>query len=173
MKLRYLVKGLPGHPLHPPLTDVTIGTYTLATALGCASVIGVSHIQAAHGWWLALVAGLCFTVPTAFTGLVEWLSMERGTALWRTATTHLLVMVTATVIFLIACILGHSGYKVGAVDTAPFILTLVAFATMAVGGWFGGTIVFVYGMRVLNLVTEPAKRAFAPVPKPEKELAEK
>jgi hypothetical protein len=28
MKLSYLVKGLPGHPLHPPLTDATIGIYT-------------------------------------------------------------------------------------------------------------------------------------------------
>jgi hypothetical protein len=33
MKLSYLVKGFPGHPLHPPLTDVTIGLYTGATAL--------------------------------------------------------------------------------------------------------------------------------------------
>src|SRR2546421_8980522 len=24
MKLSYLLRGLPGHPLHPPLTDVTI-----------------------------------------------------------------------------------------------------------------------------------------------------
>ncbi len=30
MKLSYLVKGLPGHPLHPPLTDATIGIYTAA-----------------------------------------------------------------------------------------------------------------------------------------------
>jgi len=33
MKLSYLLKGLPGHPLHPPLTDATIGAYTAATAL--------------------------------------------------------------------------------------------------------------------------------------------
>jgi hypothetical protein len=26
MKLSYLWRGLPGHPLHPPLTDATIGT---------------------------------------------------------------------------------------------------------------------------------------------------
>ncbi len=173
MKLRYFVNGLPGHPLHPPLTDATLGTYTVATALGCASVIGVSHIQAAHGWWLALVAGLVFTVPTALTGLIDWLSIEWGTPLWRTATFHLAAMVSAAVLFLIACLLGHDGYTRGAVETGPFILTLAAFATMTLGGWFGGTIVFVHGMRVLNLVTEPAKRAFAPVPKPEKELAEK
>jgi hypothetical protein len=28
MRLSYLVKGLPAHPLHPPLTDATIGIYT-------------------------------------------------------------------------------------------------------------------------------------------------
>jgi hypothetical protein len=41
-----------------------------------------------------------------------------------------------------------------------------------VGGWLGGAIVFVHGMRVLNLVTEPAARAASPLPKPEKEQAE-
>jgi hypothetical protein len=31
MKLSYLVNGLPGHPLHPPLTDATIGICSGAT----------------------------------------------------------------------------------------------------------------------------------------------
>jgi hypothetical protein len=34
MKLSYVVKGFPGHPLHPPLTDATIGVYTGATLGG-------------------------------------------------------------------------------------------------------------------------------------------
>jgi hypothetical protein len=33
MKLGYLVKGFPGHPLHPPLTDATIGA-SLAAIFG-------------------------------------------------------------------------------------------------------------------------------------------
>ena len=40
---------------------------------------------------------------------------------------------------------------------------------LAVGGWLGGTIVFHYGMRVLNLVEEPASRATSPIPRPEEE----
>jgi hypothetical protein len=32
--LSYLRRGLPGHPIHPPLTDVTIGAYTGATVMG-------------------------------------------------------------------------------------------------------------------------------------------
>jgi hypothetical protein len=44
---------------------------------------------------------------------------------------------------------------------------------LAGGGLVGGTIVFVHGMRVLNLVDEPARRAVTPLPQPEKEAAER
>ena len=49
MKLRYLIRGLPGHPLHPPLTDATIGAYTVATALGFGELVrpwlGIENID--------------------------------------------------------------------------------------------------------------------------------
>ena len=172
MKLSYLLKGLPGHPLHPPLTDATIGAYTAATALACASVLGVSEDQAAHAWWLALVAALVFSGGAAATGFIDWLSIEWGTSLWRTATLHMGAMLTATVLFVIAVVAGHSGYTHAAVETGPFILTLAGFAMLTLGGWLGGTVVFVHGMRVLSLVQEPTKRAVSPTPKPEKEMAE-
>jgi uncharacterized membrane protein len=172
LKLSYLIRGLPGHPLHPPLTDATIGAYTAAVAAGFASIVGIAHVPASHAWWLALVIGLIFTVPTALTGLADWLTIEAGTPLWRTATSHMIAMVTATVFFLIAASLGHKGYTHNAVHTGPFILTLIGFASMTLGGWLGGAIVYVHGMRVLNLVEEPAQRAASPVPKPEKEQAE-
>ena len=171
-KASYLARGLPGHPLHPPLTDATIGAYTAAAVMGFASIIGVAEKSAAHGWWLALVVGLIFTVPTALTGLADWLTIQSGTQLKRTATTHALAMVTATVLFLIAALVGHKGYKHGAVDTGPYVLTLLGFLAMTAGGWLGGAITYVHGMRVLNLVEEPASRAASPVPKPEKEQAE-
>jgi uncharacterized membrane protein len=172
VKLSYLIRGLPGHPIHPPLTDAAIGAYTAATVMGFASIIGVAHKGASHGWWLALVVGLIFTVPTALTGLADWLVIEPGTPLKRTATSHLIAMVTATVFFLIAALIGHKGYQASAVRTGPYVLTLIGFASMTVGGWLGGAIVYVHGMRVLNLVDEPAQRAASPLPKPEKEQAE-
>jgi uncharacterized membrane protein len=172
VKLSYLIRGLPGHPLHPPLTDGTIGAYTVAAVTGFASIVGVAEKGAAHAWWLALVVGLIFTVPTALAGLADWWTISPGTPLKRTATMHLIAMVTATVFFLIAALIGHKGYTHGAVDTAPYILTLIGFASMTVGGWLGGAIVYVHGMRVLNLVTEPTARAASPLRKPEKEQAE-
>jgi uncharacterized membrane protein len=171
VKLSYLIKGLPGHPLHPPLTDATIGIYTFATAAAFADVTGISNHAASQGWWLALVLGLIVTVPTALTGLVEWLSIEWGSPLWKTATSHMLAMVTATVFFGLAALFGHDDFRAGSLTGGSFILTLVGFLLLTLGGWLGGTIVFVHGMRVLNLLHEPAGRAASPVPKPEKEAA--
>jgi uncharacterized membrane protein len=172
VKLSYLVRGLPGHPLHPPLTDATIGIYTFATIAAVFDAFGWSNTTAAHGWWLALLAGLAFTVPTALTGLADWLTITRGTELWKTATSHLAAMVTATVFFGIAALIGHDDWKAGNVHGAPLVLTIVGFLTLVLGGWLGGAIVFTHGMRVLKLVDEPMERAVSPLPLPEKERAE-
>ena len=166
-----LVTGLPGHPTHPPLTDVVIGLYSGAAAFAVLSAVGVSEENFAIAWWLALVAGLVVTVPTAGTGVLDWLKISRGTPLWRTATAHMVAMVTATVVFLVAAILGHGGYVDREVTTGALVLTLLGFAVLTLGGWLGGTVVYVHGMRVLNLVDEPAHRAVAPVATPEKERA--
>jgi uncharacterized membrane protein len=171
MKLSYLFKGLPGHPLHPPLTDAAIGIYTAAAAFGVLSALGVSEGNTAKAWWLALVAGLVVTGPTALTGLIDWLGMTWWTPLWRTATLHLLSMVTATAFFLLAAIFGHGGYVDDQVTSGSLVLTLIGFGMLTLGGWLGGTVVFVHGMRVLDLVEEPAARAVAPVPTPEKKAA--
>jgi hypothetical protein len=98
--------------------------------------------------------------------------MEWGTPLWRTTTWHAVVNATASVFFVLAILLGHSHYRHGLVGTWPFILTLIGWLFLTVGGWLGGTITFVHGMRVLNLQTEPAARAAAPIAYPEKEKAE-
>ena len=171
MKLSYLVKGFPGHPLHPPLTDATIGIYTVATSFAVFSKLGVSEENLATAWWLALIAGLIVTGPTALTGLADWLAISRRTPLWRTATLHLTSMVTATVFFLLAAIVGHGDYVDRAVGSAGLVLTLIGFAFLTLGGWLGGAIVFTHGMRVLELVDEPTRRAVVPG-HPEKEQAE-
>jgi uncharacterized membrane protein len=172
MKLSYLWRGLPGHPLHPPLTDATIGTYTFATLAGLAEVLGITQNSGAYGWWIALIAGLIFTVPTALTGFADWLTIEWGSELWKTATAHMAAMVTATIFFALAAIFGHGQYTHGDVSSGAFVLTVIGFLTLTLGGWLGGAVVYVHGMRVLNLVKEPADRAVAPVPHAEKEMAE-
>jgi uncharacterized membrane protein len=172
MRPSYLVKGFPGHPLHPPLTDATVGIYTLAAILAVLSAFGVSQENVTKGWWLALVVGLVVTAPTAVTGTIDWLDISPGTPLWRTATVHGASMFTAAVVFFVTAIVGHGDYLRGEVSTRSLVLTLGGFALLTLGGWLGGTVVFVHGMRVLNLVEEPSARAIVPGA-PEKEGAER
>ena len=149
-KPSYLIHGLPGHPLHPPLTDATIGTYTFATVAAVLSELGVAEHGLAQAWWLALIVGLVVTVPTALTGLADWLLITWGSPLWKTATLHLTAMVTASVFFLFAAIFGHSGYTERDLTTGAFLLTLAGFVLLTSGGWLGGSIVFRYGMREIG-----------------------
>ena len=167
-----LWRGLPGHPIHPPFTDITIGTYTFALVAAAADVLGISTNAASHAWWLALVFGLISTLLTATTGFADWLRIPSGTPLWRTATAHMVAMLLASAVFLAAVVAGKGSFDSGNVETGPFVLTIAAFLLLTVGGWLGGSVVFVHGMRVLNLVDEPARRAAAPVATPEKREAE-
>jgi uncharacterized membrane protein len=158
----FLLRGLPGHPLHPPLTDATIGAYTFAVVAALLDVLGITETAAAQAWWLALLVGIVISLATAATGLADWVKIESRTPLWRTATTHMVVMLLATAVFLATIIVGKASYDDGDLTTGALVLTLVAYGLLAFGGWAGGAIVFVHGMRVLNLVEEPAKRAVAP-----------
>jgi uncharacterized membrane protein len=170
--LSFLWRGLPGHPLHPPLTDLVIGAYAFAALAATADVLGISEAAATHAWWLAVFGGLLFTVPTAITGFADWLQIQTGTPLWRTATAHMIVNLTGSAVFLAALLVGKESFDSGDITAGPYVLTLVGLATIWLGGWLGGSIVFVHGMRVLNLLDEPARRAAAPVATPEKKEAE-
>lgn len=144
-----LIRGLPGHPLHPPLTDATIGMFVLAAGLAIIGKAGGIELAAAKGMWLALIGGLIVAVPTATTGMVDWLSIEWGSPRWRTATLHLTAMVSSVALFALAAWRQYHGYQHGHVTTGGLILTLCGAAVLTLGGWLGGSLVFVHGTRVL------------------------
>ncbi len=105
--------------------------------------------------------------------MVDWLKISPGTPLKRTATSHLIAMVAATVFFLITALVGYGDGMDGVVGSGALILNLIAFGLLTLGGWLGGAVVFTYGMRVLDLAEEPASRAASPIPHREEEAAEK
>jgi uncharacterized membrane protein len=167
------LRGFPGHPSHPPLTDVTIGAYTFATVAAVLSKAGVAEHGFAQAWWLALLIGAISSVLTVLTGFLDWLQISRDTPLWRTATLHAISNATASVFFVIAIIVGHDDYAAKAVGSGGLILTILGFVFLTVGGTIGGSITYVHGMRVLNLVDEPTRRAVVPGTHEEKERAAK
>jgi uncharacterized membrane protein len=148
-KAPVLLHGLPGHPLHPPLTDATIGMFVLAAGLAVLGALGAIGEAAGKACWLALVGGLIVAVPTAATGFADWVRLEWGSARWRTATLHLTAMVTAVVLFAVAAWLQHRGYLRGDVTAGGLVFSILGLIALTAGGWLGGAIVFVHGFRVL------------------------
>jgi uncharacterized membrane protein len=148
-RIAVLLRGLPGHPLHPPLTDATIGMFVFATAAAVVGYAGAIEDKVGPASWLALIAGLGVAVPTAATGFVDWLYLEWGSARWRTATWHLTAMVSAVTLFALAAWRQYPGYQHGDVTLGGLVLSLAGLVVLTVGGWLGGSIVFVHGNRVV------------------------
>jgi uncharacterized membrane protein len=152
----------PGKPLHPPLTDASIGSYTAGVAMLVLGALGVEEEQMAHGALLAISFGLILAAPTALTGLLDWLDIPKGTPARTIATIHLVVMVAATVVFASTWLAQLDGYNDDEVRGPALALGLAAFALLAAGGNIGGANVFVYGIRVLKAENTPPKKALNP-----------
>ena len=73
---------------------------------------------------------------------------------------------------MLAIVFGHDDYTARVVGTPTLILTIVGFLLLTAGGTMGGSLAYVYGMRVLNLVEEPAAKAIVPSLDEEKKAAE-
>lgn len=157
-----LMRGFAGKPSHPPLTDASIGAYTVGVAMLVLGGLGVEEEQMAHGSLLAISGGLALALPTALTGILDWLGIQKGTPLRTTATVHLIVMLTATTLFALTWATQLDGYKDDEIKTLALVLGLGAEALLTLGGYIGGSIVFVYGMRVVGRRDTPVDEALIP-----------
>jgi uncharacterized membrane protein len=158
-----LVKGSPGKPAHPPLTDASIGAYTVGVAMLVAGALGFQEEQMAHGSLLAISFGLILAIPTAVTGLLDWLDLPKGSPARTVATLHLFAMVTATVLFAVTWLLQRPGYDDDEVRTLALVVGLISEGVLAAGGNIGGANVFVYGIRVLKRPQTPVAEALNPL----------
>ena len=101
-------------------------------------------------------------VPTAVTGLLDWLALDRRAPARTVATVHLVVMLVATVLFAATWIAQLDGYREEEVRMLALILGAAAEALLTVGGYLGGTLAFVYGVRVLKRPQTRALDAVVP-----------
>ena len=125
-----------GHPLHPLLTDVPIGAWTMAAVLDLAG--GPRTARAAD---VLVAAGLAAAVPTAATGLNDWSDTQgadrRIGLVHATANSVALTFYAAS---LAARLRGRRG--------AGRALALVGYGCVTGGGYLGGHLVFARGVNV-------------------------
>jgi nitrite reductase/ring-hydroxylating ferredoxin subunit/uncharacterized membrane protein len=148
-----------GHPLHPAITDITIGAYTAAVALDVlfffnSQTLGSSRVANDPGFTRApdfiLIVAFVSSLIAIASGLTDWkdtFGEER-----RTGMLHGLIMVVATVLFAASIILRLPGGIQGTeLRMLAIGLSAVGWVVMLVGAFFGGEMPYGYGTQVNRL----------------------
>jgi nitrite reductase/ring-hydroxylating ferredoxin subunit/uncharacterized membrane protein len=132
-----------GHKLHPALTDLPIGAWTMASALDMTA--GPAGADAAR----RLVGlGVIATLPTAAAGATDW-SVSYG-AEQRVGLVHALANVTATVAQAASWVARRKGLRVTGMALSGVGLGIAAFAAH-----LGGHLVLARGVGVSHTAFEP------------------
>ena len=127
-----------GHPLHPALTDVPIGSYTAATVL---DLVGGERFEDAVEKLLAL--GILTTLPTASAGMADW-SDTYGPE-QRIGLVHAAANVAALCLFAGSLAARRQGSR-----ALGRTLGLAGMTTLLTGGYLGGHLTFAEGVGVNN-----------------------
>jgi uncharacterized membrane protein len=146
---------LRGHPIHPLLVPLTVGTFAAAVIADIGFAATHDPFWARSAAWLlptSLVAGCA----TGMAGAADLISVDRARQLpiarWHAAGNSLFLILLAWDYY----------RRLGHPDTVPsgsLGLTLVALLVMGVSGWLGGSMVFRHGIGVspgVGLENDPA-----------------
>lgn len=140
------------HPLHPAVTDLTIGGYTAMLAVDVLYLVTKEPglLRAAD---FLLVGAYITSLISILSGLTDW--NETSGEERRTGMLHGLLMVVATVSFLISLFIRLNG----GLDarTAAIGVSTLGWLVMIVSSYLGGEMVFGYG-------TEVNRQAWSAVP---------
>jgi nitrite reductase/ring-hydroxylating ferredoxin subunit/uncharacterized membrane protein len=135
-----------GHPVHPPLTDVVIGSFLGASLLDLLGADG-------KGSERLIQVGLLSALPTALTGLNDWADTEPADErVRRVGVIHGGANNVALVLYAASLAARRRGAQ--GRGTA---LALAGTAVMTVGGYLGGHMAYVRGVG-------PNQTAFDPGP---------
>ena len=130
-----------GHPLHPVLTDIPIGAWTIAILFDLSYVI-----ERSHGWVSAaditIFIGLLAALGAAVTGYTDWnetIDRER-----RVGISHGLLNTLVVVLYLVSFILRVTGGSRG----LAILLAYAGYLVLLAAAFLGGELVFSIGTGV-------------------------
>lgn len=149
-------RDVAGHPTHPPMTGITIGSYTVAVIALSLGALGFSTADMAIVAYWSTIAGLCFGLVTIITGLLDFVSIASDSPLQRVALGHLILQVVASAMFAISAIYQAPDYHDATIAASSMIVSVVGYAALMSGAWLGGTMVFRMGARVATTNSDMA-----------------
>ena len=145
------------HPLHPGIVPLPIGSFFVALAADVAHVLTKQPLfyDIAH---FAIGLGIVTALLAAVLGLIDYFGVRMSAAGRRLATIHMLINVTAVVLYGLSWMLRRNR---AALDTPRWPLALglavVPFLLLLVSGWIGGKMSFEHKIGVVEWVDPEAR----------------
>jgi nitrite reductase/ring-hydroxylating ferredoxin subunit len=146
------------HPLHPLLTDIPVGGWTVALLLYIAALFfNVQGIGIAIG--LAMGLGILGALGAIVTGLMDWMDVD-PTEL-AVGFVHGIINTIGTILFIVAWFMLYSSGWVPTVS--QFVLALIGYLVIAAGAYLGGELVFRLGTMINRNAYSNGPKEFTPV----------
>ena len=145
-----------GHPLHPVLTDIPLGAWTMAVLFDIIYIFNRSHtwVSAAD---LTIFIGVLAALATALTGFTDWnetFGRER-----RVGVAHGLINTVVVLLYIISLIVRVSGGSRG----AAIVLAFIGYVLVLSAAYLGGDLVFSIGTGVNHHAWQHAPEKFTRV----------
>jgi len=145
-----------GHPLHPVLTDIPLGAWTLAIIFDLIYLFGQRSPMARSGAEILIAVGIVAALGAAVTGYTDWgdtVDRER-----RIGLSHGLLNLIATLLYVISLVLRLTspGQGIG------IVLSWIGYALLITAAYLGGELVFNIGTGVNHHAWQPPPTDWTP-----------
>jgi uncharacterized membrane protein len=146
-----VLAGPYGHPFHPILVTVPIGTWvaSLVFDVGSHVVDEPGFLTQGSEWLIAI--GVVGAVLAAMVGFLDLLAIPSRTTALRTALLHMSLNLGVTAAYVVGFAWRHGSYAGGgAVGGGQLALSAVSLAALGISGYLGGKLAYRYGVRVAD-----------------------
>ena len=123
-----------GHPLHPLLTDLTIGSWTLGFMYDLLALIpGTTHLRRTAD--RLTIMGLLTAMPTALTGIADYAAIKQDATKYGAA--HGLLNGIAVLCYSRSAMARLTGNR-----SRAFFYAMLGFGVIMLSSWLGGDLVY-------------------------------
>jgi len=134
-----------GHAIHPILIVYPLGLLSVGVIFDIIYLVTGNRTWTLVSFWM-IAAGIIGGLLSAVFGLIDYLSIPRGTRASRIGLVHGLVNVCVVVLFIVSWLLRRD--SPGVPSTLAFVLSFIGVAGALLGGWLGGELVERLGVGV-------------------------
>lgn len=142
-----IAAGPYGHPFHPALVTLPIGAWICSLLFDIGSRSAQQPFIYSRGaYWLILI-GIVGAIGAALFGVLDLLTVPRGTPAFRTGLVHAALNDAVLIAFVVSFVIRRDS-EFGETSTGLIALSIAALAVLTVSGWLGGKLAYRYGVRV-------------------------